>query len=59
MPAGKVRTASGLGVAPATRGAFISRGVRSAEMPKRARVAVLGCGHWGSNIIRNLSQLEA
>jgi predicted dehydrogenase len=28
-------------------------------MPKRARVAVLGCGHWGSNIIRNLSQLEA
>ncbi len=26
---------------------------------KRARVAVIGCGYWGKNLVRNLAQLDA
>ncbi len=27
-------------------------------MPKRINVAVIGCGYWGPNLVRNFSQLE-
>src|SRR5687767_15168924 len=48
---------------PTTRGAVESRSFEDAkkrEMPlDNVRVAVVGCGYWGRNLVRNFSALGA
>jgi UDP-2-acetamido-3-amino-2,3-dideoxy-glucuronate N-acetyltransferase len=35
------------------------RGARAPRSPSQARVAVVGCGYWGKNLVRNFAELGA
>jgi UDP-2-acetamido-3-amino-2,3-dideoxy-glucuronate N-acetyltransferase len=34
-------------------------GAKTPSLPQAARVAVVGCGHWGKNLVRNFAELGA